>query len=73
MVVSDLRPKAPAMTVSTGDTRDPGKDPGELSRRGHDEQLAALNAHDTAGFAAFYAEVPWPRSPPPSAPGWSVS
>jgi hypothetical protein len=46
------------MTVSTGDTRDPRKDPGELSRRGHDEQLAALNAHDTAGFAAFYAEVP---------------
>ena len=44
------------MTAPTADTTDPGMDPGGLSRRVLDEQVAAINAHDVARFVSFYAE-----------------
>ena len=44
------------MTAPTADATDPGKDPGGFSRRVPDEPVAAINAHDIAGFASFYAE-----------------
>ncbi|MFI7482495.1 ester cyclase [Kocuria sp. M1R5S2] len=44
------------MTTPAGDATDSRKDPGELSRRMLEEQFAAINAHDVAGFTAFYAE-----------------
>lgn len=56
------------MTATTGGTTEPGKDPGELSRKVLEEQFAAINAHDVAGFIAFYAEdavVTDPQYPQP--------
>ncbi|MEX5305610.1 nuclear transport factor 2 family protein [Kocuria sp. CPCC 205258] len=44
------------MTAPTADTTEPEQDSGELSRKALEEQFAAINAHDVAGFISFYAE-----------------